>query len=91
MNKYFAMVYNPSNHARFALTDGDAGEVVMFDTYDQAEDAASRTLFGAHGYYEIYQTDEELERVVAEQSAKHEAIVEALRERINAMLDRELC
>lgn len=61
MSQYFAMVYNPSNHARFALTDGDYADTVkMFRTYQEAEDAAGRTLFGSHGYYEIYQTDDEL-------------------------------
>lgn len=54
--KYFILLQNPSNGARFAMVDQDPDVVAMYPTVDAADDAAKRTLFGSHGYCEIYST-----------------------------------
>jgi hypothetical protein len=58
-NGWFVFVYNPSNGARFAITDGVSEPVMVFNTYDEARDAARHTLFGETGHYEIYSTESE--------------------------------
>lgn len=57
--KFFALVYNPSNHARFALTEEDTS-VVMYGTFREAKEQAKRTLFGSHGYYEIFSIEDDI-------------------------------
>lgn len=56
--KYFVLLENPSNGARFAMVDSekDADAVAMYETIELADEAAKRTLFGGHGYYEVYST-----------------------------------
>jgi len=51
---YFVILQNPSNKKRFALRDEGQDSVKEFDSISSAELAASRTLFGSHGYYEIF-------------------------------------
>lgn len=56
--KYFVLLENPSNGARFAMINSevDADAIAVYDTIDAADEAAKKTLFGGHGYYEIYST-----------------------------------
>lgn len=56
--KYFVLLENPSNGARFAMIDSekDPDAVAMYDTMEAADEAAGKTLFGGHGYYEVYST-----------------------------------
>jgi hypothetical protein len=51
---YFVLLMNPSNRVRFALVEEDGQSVMMFDNIWQAHEAANKTLFGAHGSYDIY-------------------------------------
>jgi S-adenosylmethionine hydrolase len=57
--KYFAIVYNPSTKARFAITDEDTS-IVMYKTFKEAKAQAQRTLFGSHGYYEIFSIEDDI-------------------------------
>lgn len=51
---FFVILQNPSNKERFALVqDGDQA-LSIFDSHEKAEEAAKCTLFGDHGYYEIF-------------------------------------
>ena len=51
---FFVLLRNPSNGARFALVKDLGQEIMMFETIEEAEESARRTLFGNGGYFSVH-------------------------------------
>lgn len=52
--RYFVILKNPSNNAYFAMVKDENQELALFNTIDEAGAAATANIFGAAGYYSIF-------------------------------------